>query len=36
MCVVLQVLPERTHPVMSMDGHSGYLLTATKIKKDTV
>lgn len=28
-----QVLPERTHPMMSMDGHGGYLLTATTVKR---
>lgn len=29
----VQVLPERTHPATSMDGHGGYLLTATTVKK---
>ena len=28
-----QVLPERTHPEMTMDSRSGYILFATKIKK---
>jgi tRNA (adenine-N(1)-)-methyltransferase non-catalytic subunit len=28
-----QVLPERTHPSMTMDGHGGYLLTALTVQK---
>lgn len=29
-----QVLPQRTHPMMEMNGASGYILTGTKIEPD--
>ena len=31
----LQVLPDRTHPTMNMNGSSGYLLTGITIKTTT-
>jgi tRNA (adenine-N(1)-)-methyltransferase non-catalytic subunit len=30
-----QVLPSRTHPMMSMPGTGGYVLTATRVSKPT-
>ena len=32
---ILQVLEERTHPEMLMDGQSGYILTAVVVQKNS-
>jgi len=34
-CVCVQVLEERTHPAMLMEGQSGYILSAVVVQKNS-